>query len=77
MRRFNHLFDLDLDLTNLEGKSRQLVSIIDAQIDEIDEKLPELKVRDQIATLTADFEEMPFMPLSDVWGRELRDLFED
>jgi proteasome assembly chaperone (PAC2) family protein len=77
MRRFNHLFGLDLDLTDLESKSRQLVSIIDAQIDEIDEKLPELKVRDQIAELAADFEEMPFMPLSDVWERELRDLFED
>jgi hypothetical protein len=71
------MFDLGLDLTNLEGKSRQLVSIIDGQIEELDQEIPELGVRDQIAELTADFEETSFMPLSDVWGRELKDLFED
>ena len=77
LRRFNHLFGLGLDLSNLEGKSRQLIAIVDAQIDELDEKMPELGVREQIAELTAEFEEMPFMPLSDVWGRELKDLFEE
>jgi len=77
LQRFNYLFGLNLDLSNLEGKSRQLVAIIDAQIDELDEKLPELGVRDQIAELTAEFEETSFMPLSDVWERELKDLFEE
>jgi proteasome assembly chaperone (PAC2) family protein len=77
LQRFNHLLGLKLDLSNLEGKSRQLIAIIDAQINELDEKMPELKVREQIDALTADFEEMSFMPLSDVWERELKDLFED
>jgi proteasome assembly chaperone (PAC2) family protein len=75
--RFNHLFGLSLDLSNLEGKSRQLVAIIDAQINELDEKMPELGVREQIAGLTAEFDELSFVPLSDVWERELKDLFEE
>jgi proteasome assembly chaperone (PAC2) family protein len=77
LRRFSHMFGLGLDLTSLEGKSRQLLAIVDAQINELDEEMPELQVREQIAEMTAGFEETSFMPLSDVWGRELKDLFED
>jgi proteasome assembly chaperone (PAC2) family protein len=77
LQRFNHLFGLNLDLSNLEGKSKQLGAIIDAQINELDEKMPELGVREQIAELTAEFEELSFVPLSDVWERELKDLFEE
>ena len=76
MRRFNHLFGLSVDLADLEAKSRQLVAIIDAQIDELDQKMPDLDIREQIEQLTEDFEELSFAPLSDVWRRELGDLFD-
>jgi len=43
----------------------------------MDEKLPELNVREYMEQLASDFTERPFMPLSDVWERGLRDLFDD
>jgi proteasome assembly chaperone (PAC2) family protein len=77
LRRFNHMYGLDIDLTDLEDKSEELLASMDAKIDEVDEKLPELHVRDFLEQLAEDFRERPFEPLSDVWERGLRDLFDD
>lgn len=77
MRRFNHMFRLGIDLSDLEKQSRQLVAQMDAEIDELERKLPQLQVREYLEKLTSDFIEIPFMPLGDVWERELGDLFGD
>ena len=39
--------------------------------------MPQLKIKEYVAGLTEEFEEMSFMPLDDVWERELGDLFDD
>ena len=75
--RLNHMFGLGLDLSDLYVQGEALVEWVDAQIDELEEKAPDLKVRDYIRELTDDFEETSFAPLSDLWERELRDLLED
>jgi proteasome assembly chaperone (PAC2) family protein len=75
MKRLNHMLDLELDLSDLERKSRQLVAIVRAQIDELDRKAPQLKIKERIAVMTQDFAEMSFPPLSEIWARELRHLF--
>jgi proteasome assembly chaperone (PAC2) family protein len=75
MRRINHMLDLELDLSDLERKGRQLVAIVRTQIDELDRKTPQLKIRERIAEMTRDFVETPFPPLSEVWARELGHLF--
>jgi predicted ATP-grasp superfamily ATP-dependent carboligase len=77
MRRLDHMFDLGLDLSDLERQSDELVSSIEAQIDELERKVPQLKAREYVDKLAVDFTEMPFMPLGDVWERGLRDLFDD
>jgi proteasome assembly chaperone (PAC2) family protein len=77
LRRLYHMYGLDIDLSDLEKKSDELLSSMDAKIDEVDEKLPELHVREYLQRLAEDFTERPFMPLSDVWQRGLRDLFDD
>ena len=77
MRRFNHMFDLGIDLSDLKKRSDELISSMDSKIDELERTMPQLKVREYIEKLTTDFTEIPFMPLSDVWERELGDLFED
>jgi proteasome assembly chaperone (PAC2) family protein len=77
LRRLSHMFGLSLDLTNLERKSRQLGAIIEAQIAEVDKKVPSLKIKEQIEELTQDFEETSFVPLSEMWRRELKDLLGD
>jgi len=77
LRRFNHMFDLGLDLTDLEAKSIELIDSIEAKITELDAKMPQLKVKDYLTEMARDFKETPFMPLDEVWERELGDLFQD
>ena len=77
MRRLNHMFDLGLDLTDLARRSDELLAAMTAKLDELAEKLPPFKIRDYLNEVAADFTEMPFMPLDEVWERELGDLFKD
>jgi len=75
LRRFNHMFGLKLDLSDLESKSAELASSMEARISELETKIPQL--RDYMAKLAADFTEMSFVPLDEVWERELGDLLKD
>jgi proteasome assembly chaperone (PAC2) family protein len=76
-RRFNHMFGLHLDLMELERQSEELVQAVEHQIDELDRKVPQLKVREHLAQWTEDFTEHPFLPLDDVWEEALEDVWED
>lgn len=77
MRRFNHMFNFGIDLSDLEQQSADLIASVEAKINELDEKLPQLKVKEHLKKLVKDFTEMAFIPLDEVWERELGDLFED
>jgi proteasome assembly chaperone (PAC2) family protein len=77
MRRLNHMFDQGIDLTDLEGQSSELVSTLDSKIEELERKLPQLNVNEYMEELGKGFTERSFMPLDDVWERELGDLFSD
>jgi predicted ATP-grasp superfamily ATP-dependent carboligase len=77
MRRLNYMFGLKIDLSDLERKTEELSASMDAQIDELEQKAPRLKIREYLSELAAEFTERPFMPLGDVWERELRDLFDE
>jgi len=77
MRRFNHMFDLGFDLADLQKLSDKLIEEMDANIDALAAKMPELKIRAYVQQLTADFTERPFMPFGDVWEEELGDLFDE
>jgi proteasome assembly chaperone (PAC2) family protein len=77
LRRFNHMFGLQIDLADLEKKSDDLLRSITTKISEIDRQLPELNVQEYMERLSEEFNERPFEPLSDVWERGLRDLFGD
>ena len=77
MRRFNHMFGLGIDLSDLDRQADELAASIDAKIEELDESLPQVNVRSYLAKLTEEFEERPFMPLDDVWERELGDILDD
>lgn len=76
-RRLNHMFDLEIDLSDLRRRSDELTSSMDYKIDELERAMPQLKIREYVEGLSRDFVEMPFMPLGEVWERELGDLFED
>ena len=75
MQRINHMLHLELDLSDLEEKSKELVELFDARIAELDDESPQLGVRDYINKLSDEFVPIPFSPLDDVWEEELRRLF--
>ena len=75
--RLNHMFELGLDLSDLDKKSDRLTAAMDAKIDELENEMPQLKVREYVEKLNTEFTERPFVPLGAVWEDELRDLFRD
>lgn len=77
MRRVNHLLGLSLNLADLEERSFQLMDAMEAQIEEMETKLPQAQVRQFFQQLSDHFEERPFAPLDDVWTQGLADLFDD
>lgn len=75
MQRIDHMLHLELDLTDLEQKSKELVKLFDSKIEELDSEAPQLGVRDYLNRLSEEFMVTPFTPLDDVWEQELRRLF--
>jgi proteasome assembly chaperone (PAC2) family protein len=75
MRRLNHLFDLGLDLGELEEQSAALLTSVEARLEDLDQNTPEADLRLFIEQLAEDFAERPFMPLGDVWEQGLEDIF--
>jgi proteasome assembly chaperone (PAC2) family protein len=77
MRRFNHMFDLRVDLSDLDSKSDALTQSMDEQIQKLAQELPQLPVSEYMEQIDSEFTEMSFMPLDDIWEQELGDLFDD
>jgi proteasome assembly chaperone (PAC2) family protein len=77
MRRFNHMAGLGLDLADLGRRSDELLTVMADKLDTLERRLPQHNLREYLAELTGDFVETPFIPLDDVWERELGDLFEN
>ena len=75
MRRVNYLLKLDFDLSDLERKSKRLIRIVDAKVDELDDVAPQLGLRAYLARLSEEFTETSFDPLDDVWEEEFRRIF--
>jgi proteasome assembly chaperone (PAC2) family protein len=76
MSRLKFMFDLDLDLSDLQRRSEELISEWDSKIDELEKRMPRLGVREYMEKVNRDFTEVPFVPLSDVWEEELGSLLE-
>jgi predicted ATP-grasp superfamily ATP-dependent carboligase len=76
VKRLNYMFGTQIDLEELELESEELTASMDQQIAELDQQAPRLKVHEYLAELSAGFTERPFMPMDDLWTRELRDLFD-
>jgi proteasome assembly chaperone (PAC2) family protein len=77
MRRVDHMFNLGLDLSDLARQSDIVTETMMTKLDELEQKMPQLDIRGHLAKLAEDFVETPFMPLDDIWSRELDDLFKD
>jgi predicted ATP-grasp superfamily ATP-dependent carboligase len=75
MRRFNRMFGLRLDLSNLEQQSAEIAESMDDKLGELEQKYPQ--IREYMEKLEQDFEETPYSPLDDVWEQALGDMLED
>ena len=71
------MFKLGIDLSDLEKQSDELIVSMNSKLDELEREMPQLKIKEYLEKLAEEFTEVSFMPLDDVWERELGDLFED
>jgi predicted ATP-grasp superfamily ATP-dependent carboligase len=74
MRRLNYMFGLPVDLSDLEQRGEELIAAMDVKMAELEKEMPLLHVRRYLEKVAQDFEEVPFMPLDDMWERELGDI---
>ena len=77
MRRADFMFHLGMDLSELRIQSDELISSMEEQMEELSRQAPQLDVHAYLQKLDDEFTENPFMPLDDVWERELGDLLDD
>ena len=77
MRRVKHFLKVPFDLTDLQAKSEQLVTILDSKIDELDRRSPDAGLRIYFDRLSEDYEEAPFNPLASVWEDTISRLLDD
>lgn len=75
--RVDHMLELSLDLSDLASKSEELVQTWQAKLDELEDSMPQLHIKDYLDKLRNDFEEHPYVPLDDVWIEGLKDVFGD
>ena len=73
--RLDHMFEMGVDLAELEKESRDLVDAIESRLEELERDAPDLDIRGYLAAVEAEFTERSFVPLDDVWSSGLDDLF--
>ena len=72
--RLNHMFKMQLNLTDLAARSAELTTQITNHLDELATKHPQVPLKEYIAKVTTDFVEKPFAKLDDVWEDALGDI---
>lgn len=77
MIRLDHMFSLNMDLSDLEKRSDELVSTWDSKIAQVASRMPQLRVKDYMQKVDEEFSEMSFEPLSDVWEEAIEDILDD
>jgi proteasome assembly chaperone (PAC2) family protein len=77
MLRLNHMFDLGMDLSDLERRSNVLTSGFGAMIEALAEKIPGLGLREYMDKVNRAFTETPFVPLSEIWEEQLGQLLDE
>jgi len=76
MRRVEYMFQLGLDLSDLQEQSQALIEAWDERIEKAEQEHPELHIRNYMDEVAKEYHERPFIPLDDAWD-ELGDLLQD
>jgi proteasome assembly chaperone (PAC2) family protein len=67
MRRVDYMLGLGLDLSDLEERSSTLIAAWRNKIDELEEKHPDLHIKEYLESVATDFVERSFIPLDSAW----------
>ncbi len=76
MRRLDYMFGLDLDLSELESRSAELIAAWHSRMAQLENKLPNV-VKPFMEEVNEEFEERSFDPLGQAWEDALGDIFDD
>ena len=74
MTRFNHMFNLGLDLSELEKDGREVTASVTAQIAELEALGQQEQIREYMSRVNESFEETSYLPLDDAWEKGLDDI---
>jgi predicted ATP-grasp superfamily ATP-dependent carboligase len=77
MRRLVHMFNLDVDLADLEAQGTTLTADWQSKIERLHRAMPQLKVHEYLEQVNEEFTAEPYDPLSGAWGDALRDVLTD
>ena len=75
--RLKHMFRLPLDLSVLRSQSEELIAEWDVKVDHVATAMPQLEVKEYMDRIGQEFNERSFVPLSNVWEEELKNILDD
>ena len=76
LRRINYMLKVNFDVSELVQSSARLVKHLQSKVDEIDQQAPQLGVREYFRKMAEEFNETPFIPLDDIWEKNLKQIFD-
>ncbi|MGB8645253.1 MAG: PAC2 family protein [Anaerolineae bacterium] len=74
LTRLNHMFNLGLDLAELEQDGRELTNSIAAQLEALQAQAPQAQIQEYLEQVNESFEETSYLPLDDAWKKGLDDI---
>ena len=77
MRRINVMFNLQIDLSDLEERSHSLTSSLEAKLAQLSSQSNGDRLERHFNRMEEDFEEKSFLPFEGVWEDELRDILDE
>lgn len=75
-RRLNYILKMEIDLEDLEARSKELVDVVRSKVDEVDQAAPQLGIRAMLTRISEGFTEVVFNPLDEVWEDEIKRLMD-
>ena len=77
MRRINVMFNLQIDLSDLEERSHSLTSSLETKFAQLSNQSGGEKLERHFNRMEEDFEEKSFLPFEGVWEDELGDILDE
>ncbi len=74
LTRLNHMFNLGLDLAEVEQDGRELTNSIASQLAELQTQAPQAQIQEYLDQVNDSFEETSYLPLDDAWEKGLDDI---